>query len=351
QVLRPLWHDKPETLSRVRARIASVLDYAKAAGYRTGDNPASWDIVGKLLPARARVAPVNHLEALDYHDVPAFVTELRKREGSAARALEFAILPGARGTEAREATWGEIASDEKLLRVPRERMKGAREHVVPLAPEALELLRGLYREGDSNDGLLFLGPQPGKPLSEAALRAVMRRMGRTEGPHGFRSSFSDWAGETTGYANHVIELSLAHSIGTAVERAYRRRDMIKKRRRLMADWARYCLSPPAAAGEVEPMRARSWAPWRNSNPTTPKPERLLSIILGSRSKRSSAFSARPRPTRNCVTTWRGRCGTTRAARPVMTVRYQNCRQTRAATLRRSIRRRGDYTTCWRKGIT
>jgi len=257
QVLRPLWHDKPETLSRVRARIAAVLDYAKAAGYRQGDNPASWDVVGKLLPARARVAPVNHLEAVDYHDIPAFMTELRKREGSAARALEFAILTAARSTEAREATWGEIDFDEKLWRIPRERMKSAREHVVPLAPEALELLRGLYREGDSNDGLLFLGPQPGKPLSEAALRAVMRRMGRTEVPHGCRSSFSDWANETTGYASHVTELSLAHSVGTAVERSYRRRDMLKKRRRLMADWARYCLSPPAAAGEVVPIRARS----------------------------------------------------------------------------------------------
>jgi integrase len=128
-------------------------------------------------------------------------------------------------------------------------------------PEAIELLHGLYREGDDDDGFLFVGPQPGKPLSEAALRAVMRRMGRTEVPHGFRSSFSDWSHERTGHSNHAIELSLAHSIGAAAEKAYRRGDMLAKRRRLMTDWARYCSSPPVAqeaGAKVVPMgRGRS----------------------------------------------------------------------------------------------
>jgi integrase len=245
QVLRPLWHDRPETLSRVRARIASVLDYAKAAGYRTGDNPASWDVIGKLLPARGKVARVNHYEAVDYRDVPAFVAALSEREGTAAQALKFLLLTAARTIEVLHATWGEINFGEKLWRIPGERMKGAREHVVPLAPEALELLRGLYREGDSDDGFLFLGPQPGKPLSEAALRAVMRRMGRVEVPHGLRSSFSDWAHERTGHSNHAIELSLSHSIGSAAEKSYRRGDMLGKRRRLMEQWSKYVTRAPA----------------------------------------------------------------------------------------------------------
>lgn len=246
QVLKPLWLSRPETLSRVRARIAAVLDYAKAAGYRQGDNPSSWDVIGKLLPSRGKVAPAKHFEAVDYRDIPSFVQQLRAREGTAARALEFLILTAARSAEVREAVWREIDFDNGLWTVPPDRMKAGRPHRVPLAPEAIELLHGLYREGDSgDDGLLFLGPQAGRPLSDSALVAVMRRMGYTAVPHGFRSSFSDWAHERTGHSNHAIELSLAHSIGAAAEKAYRRGDMLEKRCRLMADWARYCTSPPA----------------------------------------------------------------------------------------------------------
>jgi integrase len=256
QVLRPLWHDKPETMSRVRARIAAVLDYAKASGFRTGDNPAGQNIVGKLLPARGKIAPVNHFEAIDYRMVPTFVAALHKREGTAARALEFLIYTVCRQTEVREAVWSEIDFDEKLWRIPRERMKAAREHVVPLVPEALELLRGLYHEGDSDDGLIFLGAQPGRPLSPPAMASVMKRMGHSAVPHGFRSSFSDWAHEQTGYSSHVIEISLAHSVGSEVERSYRRGSMLEKRRRLMEQWATYCTSPLAvqpAEGKIVPM--------------------------------------------------------------------------------------------------
>jgi integrase len=260
-VLKPHWHDKPETMSRVRARIASVLDYAKAAGYRTGDNPAAWDVIGKLLPARGRLVPVNHYGAIDYRNVPAFVAELRQREGAAARALEFLIHTAARTGEVLGARWSEIDLAEKAWRIPRERMKGAREHVVPLAPEAIELLQGLYRESDSPAGYVFLSPRSGEPWSATALRAVMQRMGRTETPHGFRSSFSDWASEKTAHSNHAIELSLAHSIGAAAEKAYRRGDMLQKRRRLMADWAKYCSSPPVTVPKigkvVVPMRGRA----------------------------------------------------------------------------------------------
>jgi integrase len=242
--LKSRWHDKPETMSRVRARVASVLDYAKAAGYRQGDNPASWNIIGKLLPSRNKIDRVEHFAAVDYRALPAFMAALRTREGTAARALEFLILTAARSAEVREAPWSEIDFDEKLWTIPAERMKADREHCVPLAPETIDLLRGLYREGDEDDGLLFLGPQPGKPLSDLALMKLMRRMGRSEVVHGFRSSFSDWSHERTAHSNHAIELSLAHSIGTATEKAYRRGGMLEKRRQLMEQWAAYCTSPP-----------------------------------------------------------------------------------------------------------
>jgi integrase len=257
QMLKPVWHDRPESASRVRARVAAVLDYAKAAGYRSGDNPASWDIIGKLLPSRSKLTAVSHFKAVPYAGIPAFVAELRKREGTAARALEFLVYTAARSAEIREATWGEVDLAEAVWTIPPERMKAAREHRVPLAPVAVELLRELPREGD--DVLVFLGQQPGRPLSDQALRGVMHRLGRSEVPHGLRSSFSDWAHERTAHSNHVIELSLAHSIGAAAEKAYRRGDMLMKRRRLMAEWARYCTARAGApaTGTVVPIRGQS----------------------------------------------------------------------------------------------
>jgi integrase len=243
-VLKTHWHDKPETMSRVRARIASVLDYAKAAGFRSGDNPASWDVIGKLLPARGDLASVNHYEALPYRDVPAFMQALRAREGAAARALEFLVYTTGRTMEVLKAIWCEINWGDALWEIPAERMKAERPHKVPLAPEAIKLLRGLYSEGDSPDSYIFLSPRSGEPWSATALRAVMQRMGYSATPHGFRSSFSDWAHECTAHSNHAIELSLAHSIGAAAEKAYRRGDMLMKRRRLMEAWAKYCTAPP-----------------------------------------------------------------------------------------------------------
>jgi integrase len=255
-VLKPHWHAKPETLSRVRARIASVLDYATAAGLRVGDNPAAWNIVGRLLPARGKIDKVAHFAAINYREIPFFVQQLREREGTAARAIEFLIYTAVRSTEAREARWGEIDFDEKVWRIPRERMKAAREHVVPLAPEVIELLQGLLREEGGD--LVFLGSQPGKALTDLSLMSLMRRMGRAETVHGFRSSFSDWAHETTSYPDNVIEMSLAHLVGSEVTRAYHRKDLLEKRRRLMVDWARFCSSPPPAAaqesGKVVPIR-------------------------------------------------------------------------------------------------
>jgi integrase len=258
-VLRPLWHEKPETLGRVRARIASVLDYAKAAGYRQGDNPASWDVIGKLLPSRGKIDPIEHHAAVPYAEMPGFMAALREREGTAAQALLFLVYTACRTTEALQATWNEIDIDNALWTVPANRMKAGKEHRVPLAPEAIELLRGLYREGDSSDGYVFLSPRSGEPWSATALRAVMQRMDCSATPHGFRSSFSDWAHERTAHSSHTIEMSLAHAIGAAAERAYRRGEMLEKRRKLMEQWAAYCTSPPVAAvGEtVVPMRGRA----------------------------------------------------------------------------------------------
>jgi integrase len=252
-VLQPLWHDKPETMSRVRARIASVLDYAKASGHRTGDNPAAQALIGKILPTRGAV---NHFAAVDYREVPAVMAALQQRDGTAALALQFLIYTAARTTEVLQATWAEIKLDEKLWTILAKRMKGGREHKVPLAPEALEILAQLPRE-EGND-FLFLAPQTGKPWSATALRTVMQRLGRTEVPHGFRSSFSDWAHEQTAHSNHAIEISLAHAVGTEVEKAYRRGDMFHKRRALMEQWAKYCTTPRPATGEtVVPIRGRS----------------------------------------------------------------------------------------------
>jgi integrase len=242
--LKPIWHAKPETGSRIRSRISNVLDFAKACGYRAGDNPASWDVIGQVLPSPGKLVRTNHFAAIPYVEIPDFVQQLRGREGTSARALEFLVYTAARSGEAREATWGEIDFDAKVWRIPAERMKANRMHVVPLADPALELLRALPRE---DDGLVFLGSQPGRPLSDLALMKLMRRMGRTEVVHGLRSSFSDWAHERTAHSNHAIELSLAHAIGAAAEKAYRRGDMLEKRHQLMTAWVKYCVSPPAAA--------------------------------------------------------------------------------------------------------
>ena len=250
QALQPHWPTKTETMSRTRARIASVLDWAKAAKYRSGDNPAAWETIGKLLPSRAKVAKVKHFNAVDYRDLPQCMHELRQRHGTAARALEFAILTAARTSEVLDARWDEIDLDERVWTIPAERMKGGKEHRVPLSSHVIELLDELPREGD----LLFVGPTAGKGLGKMALITVMRKLKHTETPHGFRSSFSDWAHEHTNFSNHAIEISLAHKVGSATEKAYRRGDLFEKRRRLMAAWATYCCAPQVATDRVVAIR-------------------------------------------------------------------------------------------------
>lgn len=253
KVLQPIWSEKTETASRLRGRIESVLSWATTAGYRSGENPARWKgHLENLLAMPSKIAKVEHHAALPYRELGAFMADLSKMQGMGARALEFTILTAARSGEVRGATWAEVDMEADIWTIPGERMKAKAEHTVPLSDAALDLLRNMPREGT----LVFPGAVVGRPLSDMSLTAVLRRMGRGNlTAHGFRSTFRDWAAEQTAYPSEVIEMSLAHTIANKVEAAYRRGDLIEKRRRLMADWARYCATV-ATTGEVIAIRAK-----------------------------------------------------------------------------------------------
>jgi integrase len=253
----PFWAVRPETASRVRGRIETVLDWATARGLRTGDNPASWKTVGKALPPRGQVAAVEHHPALPFAEINPFMVDLRKREGIAARALEFTILTAARTSEVIGARWDEIDFSAATWTIPAGRMKAGKAHRVPLSGRAVAVLKSLYTERDSP--FVFLGATKGASLSNMAMAIVLKRMGRDNiTVHGFRSTFRDWAAETTSYPNDVIEMALAHTVGNKVEAAYRRGDLFEKRKRLMDEWAAFCARAPAKAGDtVVPLRRRA----------------------------------------------------------------------------------------------
>jgi integrase len=246
--VEPIWPDKTETANRVRGRIESVLDWATVRGYRVGDNPARWrGHLAEVLPAPGKIQKTNHHAALPYVELPAFMGELREREGIAARALEFTILTAARSGEVMSARWSEIDLKGKVWVLPPERMKAGREHKVPLSDTALALLRSLPRE-DGNEHV-FIGTKTSGGLSHMAMNTTLRRMKRADiTVHGMRSTFMDWAHERTAFPKPVIDMALAHTIGDQVEAAYRRGDLFDKRKRLMAEWARYCESKPVEAG-------------------------------------------------------------------------------------------------------
>jgi integrase len=252
KVLRPLWMKIPETASRLRGRIESVLDWATVSNYRTGDNQARWrGHLEKLLPAPSKVRLVKHHAALPYTEINALVTALRAQKGIAAKAVLFTIFTAARTGEALGARWSEIDRTTGVWAIPGERMKGGREHRVPLSSEALEIVDEMR---DNGSDYVFPGAR-GASLSDMAMLKLLRRMGRSDlTVHGFRSTFRDWAAELTSYPNHVVEMALAHVIGDKVEAAYRRGDLFEKRRRLMAEWGRYCASP-AGKAEVVPIGA------------------------------------------------------------------------------------------------
>ena len=251
KILEPIWQGKPETASRIRGRIETVLDAAKARGYREGENPARWrGHIAQILPARSRLTRGHH-KAMPYDAVPAFVCAIRAREAMAALALEFVILTATRTSEVLGATWAEVDLDKAIWTVPATRMKAGKEHRVPLSPRAVEILEAVKPLGKAS---LFPADKGGK-LSTMAMSMLLRRMKLDCTVHGFRSGFRDWAAECTGYAHEVCEMALAHVIGNKSEAAYRRGDLFDKRRRLMADWATYCASGGAAGAKVTPIRA------------------------------------------------------------------------------------------------
>lgn len=244
KVLEPIWGKKPETASRLRGRIEAVIDWATAREYRAGDNPARWrGHLDKLLPSKRKLRSVRHHTAIPYEELPAFMARLRRSEFVSAYALEFTILTAARTGEVIGALWPEIDTAAKIWTVPASRMKAGREHRVPLSDRAVELLEALPREDDNDH--VFIGARKGAGLSNMAMLELVKGAGFTV--HGFRSTFRDWAAETTAYPNHVVEMALAHLIGDKVEAAYRRGDLFEKRRRLMRDWATYCAKTPKLA--------------------------------------------------------------------------------------------------------
>jgi integrase len=255
QILEPIWKAKAETASRVRGRMETILDAAKARGYRDGENPARWrGHIAQILPARARLTRGHH-KAMAYEKIPEFVAKLRGREATAALALEFTILTSARTGEVIGATWSEVDLDKAVWAIPAKRMKAGKEHRIPLSPRAVAILKEVQplNKLDRTDAPIFPSTKGGT-LSGMAMSMLLRRMKLDVTVHGFRSGFRDWSAECTNYAHEVCEMALAHVIGNRAEAAYRRGDLFEKRRRLMTDWAVYCASNGAAGAKVRPIR-------------------------------------------------------------------------------------------------
>jgi integrase len=259
KVLQPIWQTKPETASRVRARVEAILDWAKVMKLRTGENPARWrGNLDMLLPKKSKIRKVEHFKAMPYEEVPAFVAELRAVEGTIARALEFTILAVARTDEVLGATWPEIDRDAKVWTIPPLRndewMKPRREHRVPLSPRAAEIVEMLW-DTRCNDHVFPSDRIEDAPLSNAVMRSLLNEMrpGKEFTVHGFRSSFRDWAAEQTNFPREVCEAALSHASGDPTEDAYKRTDFLKKRRLLMEAWSQFITNPPT--GNVVPLRS------------------------------------------------------------------------------------------------
>ena len=259
QALNNIWTTKTETATRVRQRIEAVLDWATVSGFRKGDNPARWDghLEHKLTKPSA-VKSVAHLAALPYKEIAAFFVGLIEQAGVAARAMEFTILTAARTNEIRGALWTEIDFDKRTWTIPAERMKMDREHQVPICDRAIALLREMDTLRTDDQPHVFPGGKAGKGMSDGALLALLKRMQRSDiTPHGFRSTFRDWASEETTYSHEVQEMALAHIIKNKAEAAYRRGHLFEKRRAMMADWQRYCET--VKARKVTSIKAKAAA--------------------------------------------------------------------------------------------
>ncbi|HYF09464.1 MAG TPA: integrase arm-type DNA-binding domain-containing protein [Acetobacteraceae bacterium] len=282
-ILAPIWTRAPETASRVRGRIEAVLDSAAAAGWRDPNtvNPARWKgHLAARLPSPRKVRAVEHQPALAWQRMPAFMAELARHDGIAALALRFLILTAARSGEVRGMRWGEVDLEAQVWTVPAARMKARRQHRIPLSSAAVELLRSIRPGKPAASSVVFPGARKGLPLSDMALSMLVRGMcsdgleegelprwrdaeGRAIVPHGFRSTFRDWAGETRPEGREVVERALAHTIKDKAEAAYARSDLLEKRRPLMEAWAEHCLRTPA---RVVSLAGRSKKPSRDERP-------------------------------------------------------------------------------------
>jgi integrase len=251
--LKPIWQSRPVTASIVRGRIEMVLDYARAHGWRSGENPARWrGNLKSLLAGVAQFHTIVHHAALPWQEMPEFMRGLTHSDaGMGALALAFVVLTACRSGEVRGARWDEIDLDQATWIIPAQRMKTGKPHRVPLSEAALDILRRLAEL--RSEALVFLSRRRGRPMAGNTLKDVLKKLGHGEATvHGFRSTFRDWAAETTGHPNHVVEMALAHSVGSAVEAAYRRGDLFEKRTALMADWAAYLAQPGATVPVVRP---------------------------------------------------------------------------------------------------
>jgi integrase len=255
-ILQPIWTEKPETASRVRGRIENVLDYAKAQGWRTGENPAAWKgNLDHLLPARAKMQRVTHHPAVPYAELPRVMATLLGSDAVSDRCLAFVILTAARSGEARGATWGEVDLAARTWTIPGERMKAGRAHRVPLSEAAMHVLMAVQPLQRGPDSLVFPGAKAGRPLSDITLAAALRAAaGEGFTVHGARSAFRDWIAEQTSYAREIAEAALAHTNRDKVESAYQRSDLIERRARLMQDWCDFLTRP--AGSDVVPIRGR-----------------------------------------------------------------------------------------------
>jgi integrase len=261
QVLKPIWLSKNETASRTRGRIEIILDFAKAKGWRTGDNPARWkESLKYRLPNLSRVRRTSHHPALPWKRIPAFVATLLAKEGVAAKALLFCILTATRSGETRGARWSELDFENRIWTIPATRMKGGQEHRVPLTEAALNVLEQVKSLASNKSDLVFPSVKNGKPLSDMALSMLVRGMNKTDDwsdppwkandgrpivVHGFRSTFRDWCEEETSTPHAVSEAALAHRIRNEAEAAYHRTDHLEKRRILMTQWGEWCISLPS----------------------------------------------------------------------------------------------------------
>jgi len=251
RIIEPIWKTKTETASRVRGRIEKVLDWARAHGYREGTNPAAWKgHLELMLPAKGKIAAVKHHPAMPYEELPGFIKQLRAQDAISARALEFTIMTGARTSEVTGATLAEFNMNSKTWTIPAARTKSGKEHTVPLTDRMLEIMQDA--KGRNATAAIFVNPSTGMPLSNMAMAELLKGMRPDVSVHGFRSTFRTWLAEQTHFPHDLCELALGHAIKDGVVKAYKRTDLLERRRKMMWQWEVFCNTPHR--GQVVPLK-------------------------------------------------------------------------------------------------